>query len=136
MEHIQGKLLVRSHNDSTKITLITSGENDPIAPFRHIAAVHDLSDNSGPTNAKRLVLCWNVLEQFDTPLLEEIAEDKSKLLLTERASHDALLEACKLTYERICKNGEWDDGCFYYHNTSAPELEEPLGLLKAALATS
>ena len=53
---------------------------------------------------------------------------------TSESTNKDLLAACKLIYERIYKNGNWDDNCFYYHNTSASELEEPLELLKSALA--
>ena len=26
-------------------------------------------------------------------------------------------------YDTLISNGEWDDGCFYYKKTAAPELE-------------
>lgn len=41
--------------------------------------------------------------------------------------------ALQLLVDRIEKNGEWDDGCFYYNKHSASELQEPLRLAKLAL---
>lgn len=35
--------------------------------------------------------------------------------------------------ERIERRGNWDDGCFYYGNTSASELQEPLNLARSLL---
>ena len=47
---------------------------------------------------------------------------------------DDLLAACEITKKRLLIHGEWDDGCFYYAGISATELEEPLKLIKAAIA--
>lgn len=44
-----------------------------------------------------------------------------------------LEDALRMFVERISANGEWDDGCFYYHGTSASELQEPLRLGAVAL---
>jgi hypothetical protein len=43
------------------------------------------------------------------------------------------VEALTLMRDRLLQNGEWDDGCFYYHGTSASELQEPLALADAAI---
>ena len=49
---------------------------------------------------------------------------------------DKALAALRMFVERITANGEWDEGCFYYHGTSASELQEPLRLAKSVLENS
>lgn len=71
-----------------------------------------------------------VFEKWEQDWAKKEMEANARLI----AAAPALLEACELTYERICENGNWDDGrCFYYCHTSASELEEPLSLLKVAI---
>lgn len=50
------------------------------------------------------------------------------------AAAPVMYEALKLTIERLERFGEWDDGCFYYNCTSAPELQIVLTQGKSALA--
>ncbi|MBB5675567.1 hypothetical protein [Xanthomonas arboricola] len=47
---------------------------------------------------------------------------------------DVLREAAALA-DAVEKNGEWDDGCFYYNKHAASELQIPLVNLRRALAT-
>lgn len=42
------------------------------------------------------------------------------------ANYGKLLKASKELYDQIREYGDWDDGCFYYQNKSASELEKPL----------
>lgn len=42
------------------------------------------------------------------------------------AAINLLREALKNFVETIQKNGNWEDGCFYYHNVSASELVDPV----------
>ncbi len=109
----------------------------------------DVIDRAEAEN-KRLQISWaneNALKEVAYSKrveLEAKLKAKDKLLYAYEsvkapvnpllAINKDLLKACELTYERIRKNGNWDDNCFYYHNTSASELEEPLELLKAAIA--
>ena len=46
----------------------------------------------------------------------------------ETALLDRAAEVLRMYRERLQRNGVWDDGCFYYGNTSASELQEPLEL--------
>ena len=53
----------------------------------------------------------------------------------EAADHiDRLEMVVRMMRDRLLKNGEWDDGCFYYHGTSASEMQEPLALAGAVLS--
>ena len=45
-----------------------------------------------------------------------------------------LREALQLFLAMMDKFGEWDEGCFYYCKTAAPELERPIQLARKALA--
>lgn len=47
---------------------------------------------------------------------------------------DVLREAAALA-DAVEKNGQWDDGCFYYNKHAASELQTPLTNLRRALAT-
>lgn len=49
---------------------------------------------------------------------------------------DKALAALRMFVDRITANGEWVEGCFYYHGTSASELQEPLRLAKSVLENS
>lgn len=49
------------------------------------------------------------------------------------SSAEALLDACKLTLERLQRHGDWDDGCFYYNGKSASELQDPIAQLQFAI---
>ena len=44
------------------------------------------------------------------------------------------LNALREFVETIESFGEWEDGCFYYHQHSATELELPLKQARAAIA--
>lgn len=49
------------------------------------------------------------------------------------AERDRLREIVAMFFDRVSRHGDWDDGCFYYNRTSAPELQEPLRRARAAL---
>ena len=67
---------------------------------------------------------------------KRIAE-KATRAVNEAAAKDkriAELEAiARMFFDRLEKNGNWEDGCFYYHSISASELQEPMALASAAL---
>ena len=42
--------------------------------------------------------------------------------------------ALEMFLDNMDKFGEWDEGCFYYNRTAAPELERPIQLARKALA--
>lgn len=45
-----------------------------------------------------------------------------------------LKEALQLFLATMDKYGNWDEGCFYYSKTAAPELERPIQLARKAMA--
>ncbi len=67
---------------------------------------------------------------------------KSKKLAAPVESKSAAMESAVILLEnalRLCVNrledfGLWDDGCFYFNGTSAPELEDPIKRGVEALA--
>jgi len=62
---------------------------------------------------RHLVKCWNILAKFSPELFDEIAEDNSRLLLTEKAPHDALLAAMEKIGKVIedCYAGKFPYAC-------------------------
>lgn len=40
-------------------------------------------------------------------------------------SYDRLLSAAREMSAVLSRYGDWEDGCFYYHGTSASELQDP-----------
>lgn len=71
----EGPWLNAGHRDSTKGTLITSDSFDPVAPYRHLMFVHDLSDNIGPNNADFVVHA-----RQDIPYLLAEIENKDDMI--------------------------------------------------------
>lgn len=71
---------------------------------------------SGNYLAKKLVIACDRLDASEAAIKE-------------------LVSACEMIKKRLLTHGDgdWDDGCFYYAGHSAPELEEPLNLIKAAI---
>lgn len=55
-----------------------------------------------------------------------LASQLTEALRQARAERDALREALQALAERVESRGNWDDGCFYLMQFSAPELESPL----------
>lgn len=58
---------------------------------------------------------------------------RSDLATARIAELEAALSGLAGVIER---HGDWDDGCFYYSRTSAPELQGPLLAARAALKGS
>jgi len=63
-----------------------------------------------------------------------IPEDEHLANARLMAAAPEMLAACEMIKKRLLTHGEWNEGCFYYANRSASELEEPLELLAAAIA--
>lgn len=63
-----------------------------------------------------------------------MSEEEQEANINLIAAAPELLAALRLLEQRVLANGEWDDGCFYHRGTSAPELQEPLALARAAIA--
>ncbi|MBN2591615.1 MAG: hypothetical protein JXA96_17245 [Sedimentisphaerales bacterium] len=55
-------------------------------------------------------------------------------IVHDHNTYQGLVDALEMIQNRLLANGEWDDGCFYYHKSSASELEEPLNLIEQALS--
>jgi len=58
-----------------------------------------------------------------------IAQDKIRAL-------GKVADAARSLTETINKNGDWDDGCFYYNGIAAPEIQHhlrDLQLLQSAI---
>lgn len=74
----------------------------------------------------------------DIPSAHRNLISRAEQLLSETTSSVAegvrALAIVRMFKERIERHGNWDEGCFYYGNTSASELQEPLRLATAALA--
>jgi len=62
--------------------------------------------------------------------LSQVVSAEVAALIAER---DRLREVVAMFFDRVSRHGDWDDGCFYYKGTSAPELQEPLRRARAAL---
>ncbi|HHA2711305.1 TPA: hypothetical protein ACOECL_000477 [Stenotrophomonas maltophilia] len=45
-----------------------------------------------------------------------------------------LIDAARAMSAVLHKNGQYDDGCFYYFGLSSPELERPLSVIDSAIA--
>jgi len=58
-----------------------------------------------------------------------MADEFAKAIIDRRE----LVEALNTIEECLLGNGEWDEGCFYYANRSAPELQRPLKMIEALL---
>ncbi len=106
MSHTQGKLevFIGKYNAHN---LCRKGDKS------HKDILMDVISEKAFANLDEIVRRWNAFEEDG--------------LVTK------LLEACKTIETRLLNHGEWDEGCFYYAGTSASALEEPLGLLKAAI---
>lgn len=64
----------------------------------------------------------------------EACTDAARLVLaTPPAPNDDLRAALEAIVSVIEKNGDWDDGCFYYNQRAASELQTPLRAARAAL---
>jgi hypothetical protein len=50
------------------------------------------------------------------------------------AAAPELLEALKKFQDAMLRFGNWDDGCFYYNNRSASELQRPIEAAWVAIA--
>lgn len=78
---------------------------------------HEVGDGDIPSAHR------NLISQAERLLAEtSVAKDVSALAIV------------RMFKERIERHGNWDEGCFYYGNTSASELQEPLRLAAEALA--
>ena len=86
-----------------------------------------------------MIICWhddwqgkvppnNCICAF--PQWDEQSQANARLI----AASPDLLAACEMIKKRLLTHGEWNEGCFYYANRSASELDEPLELLAAAIA--
>jgi hypothetical protein len=58
--------------------------------------------------------------------------DEPKLI----SALQCLATALQMFQDRMAIYGDWDDGCFYYNNHAANELQEPIRLSQAALKTA
>lgn len=71
---------------------------------------------------------------------EEQYRELARKLETDLARTRAALEGCvkalKAYQSAMEQCGEWDDNAFYYHKTSASELQEPMRKADAALAAA
>lgn len=48
--------------------------------------------------------------------------------------HHQLVEALEGFISAMENYGDWDEGCFYYSKTAAPELEQPIQAARKALS--
>jgi hypothetical protein len=67
---------------------------------------------------------------------EAEAQANARLIVHRVNTFPALVEALEQMMHRMNLNGHFDDGCFYYNQRSASELEEPIRLAQAALAAA
>ena len=50
-----------------------------------------------------------------------------------RSAVAELIESTCVLRSRLCLHGDWEDGCYYYNGYSAPELQDPMAQVDAAL---
>lgn len=87
------------------------------------------------TNIDALAVMYSVLGDLMAAQVAGVDTDTDVNELS--ASIDAvakLIEASAALRARLCLHGDWEDGCFYYNNYSAPELMAPMADVDASLA--
>jgi len=64
----------------------------------------------------------------DTEVNKRITEltAENARLTAQIAAADGLREAVALISKMETTHGDWDEGCFYFNNTAAPEMQDPL----------
>ena len=83
-------------------------------------------------------LAESIMKAAGSSLKNYMPESKKRIISAcEDGIYQAeehLLDAAEKTVEMLNKFGNWDDGCFYYNRTAAPELHAPFMALKVAIA--